>query len=72
MRPVVNAPGRVRTGHTGETKCPVERWAKDVDGRTVVIVVNTSEKSQKVEIDVGGSVGRLSLELARYEVLYRP
>jgi len=32
---------------------PVEWWAKDVEGRTVVIVVNTSEKSQKVEIDVG-------------------
>ena len=31
-----------------------------------------SEKSQKVEIDVGGSVGKLSLELARYEVLFRP
>ena len=43
-----------------------------MDGRTVVIVVNTSEKSQKVEIDVGGSVGKLILELARYEVLYRP
>ena len=32
---------------------PVEWWAKHVEGRTVVIVVNTSEKSQKVEIDVG-------------------
>ena len=72
LRPVVNAPGRVRTGRAGEAKCPVEWWAKDMDGRTVVIVVNTSEKSQKVDIDVGGSVGKLSLELARYEVLYRP
>ena len=72
LRPVVNAPGRVRTGRAGDEKCPVEWWAKDINGRTVVIVVNTSEKSQKVEIDVGGSVGKLSLELARYEVLYRP
>ena len=46
----------------------MEWWAKDIDGRTIVIVVNTSEKSQKVDIDVGGSVGKLSLELARYEV----
>ena len=68
LRPVVNAPGRVRTGRAGDEKGPVEWWAKDMDGRTAVIVVNTSEKSQKVEIDVGGSVGKLSLELARYEV----
>ncbi|MBR0068304.1 MAG: hypothetical protein IJQ00_11960, partial [Kiritimatiellae bacterium] len=68
LRPVVNVPGRVRTGRAGDEKCPVEWWAKDMDGRTVVIVVNTSEKSQKVDIDVAGSVGKLSLELARYEV----
>jgi hypothetical protein len=69
LRPVVNASGKVRTGRAGEEKCPVEWWAKDIDGRTVVIAVNTSEKNQKVEIDVGGSVGKLSLDLARYEVI---
>ena len=72
LRPVVNAPGKVWTGRAGEEKCPVEWWAKDIDGHTVVIAVNTSEKNQKVEIDVGGSVGKLSLDLARYEVFYRP
>ena len=72
LRRVVNADGAVRTGSAGDEKHPVVWWAKDVAGRkTVFIAINTSEERQKVEINAGGSVGKIVLDLSRYEVVKR-
>ena len=68
MRPLITDGAKARTGSAGGKKSPVEWWAKEFNGKTVVIVVNTSKEPQTVEIDPGGTVGKTRLELKRYEV----
>ena len=68
MRPLITDGAKARSGSAGDKKAPVEWWAKEFNGKTVVIVVNTSKEPQTVEIDPGGTVGKTRLKLKRYEV----
>ncbi len=67
LRQVVNAKGTARSGHAGDAKCPVAWWAKEIDGRTVVIAVNTSEKPQTADVPALGDAGK-GMSFFRYEV----
>ncbi len=67
LRQVVDADGSVRAGTVTVGKAKIEWWAKTVEGRTTLIVVNTATEAVAAEIAVPGFAPR-RLDLRRYEV----
>lgn len=67
LRPLLAEAGEVSRGVCGDPESEVVWWAKRTSSRTVAFVVNTSDKSTNVNLDLPG-LGCRKIVLDRYEV----
>ena len=68
LRPVLNADGQTQGGTVVVGDAKVEWWAKRVDGKDTVIIVNTSETTVETTI-VPKGIAPIPVHLGRFGVV---